>query len=88
MPEAIYGMLAAAGNEDEITPAKVASFHHEAGREYLDMTPVLVVGMVVFMALRYVSRGLSDVEMAVLAGVGSALFIGMRLFMSKLAMKK
>ena len=87
VPEAIYGMLAAAGNEDEITPAKVASFHHEAGRQYLDMTPVIVVGFVGFMALRYVSRGLSDVEMAVLAGVGSALFMGLRLFMSKLSMK-
>ena len=88
VPEAIYGMLAAAANEDEITPAKVSAFHHEAGRQYLDMTPVLALGMVIFMALRYVARGMSEVEMAVFAGVGSALFVGLRLVMSKLAMKK
>lgn len=87
VPEAIINMLVAAGNEDEITPAKVSAMSHEAGRQYLDMTPVIIVGMVVFMALRYVSRGLSDVEMMVLAGVMSAVFIGLRLVMSKLAMK-
>jgi hypothetical protein len=81
-------MLAAAAAEDEITPAKVHGFEHGASRTYLDMTPVLVIGLVVFVALRYVARGLSEVEMMVLAGVGSALFIGLRLFMGKLAARK
>ena len=56
VPEAIINMLVAAGNENEITPAKVSTMTNEAGRQYLDMTPVILIGLIVFMALRYISR--------------------------------
>ena len=85
IPAAIRGMLEAAQAESEITPAKARSFHHEASAHYLDMTPVLVILMVVFLAMRYISRGLGDMEMLVLSGVVSAIFIGLRFFMFRMS---
>lgn len=88
-PEAIYGMLAVADGEAvEIDPGKVTEMSHEAGRTYFDITPVLIAAMVMFAALRYVARGLSEVEMMVWAGVGSAVFMLARLFLYKLSAKR
>lgn len=78
VPAAIRGMLEAARKEPEITPAKARGFSHEAGIQYVDMTPLLVVLVVVAMAARYISRGIGDTEMLVLSGVASALFMGLR----------
>ena len=83
-PEALYGMLTAAAQEEEINPGKLMDMSHPAGREYLDLTPVLLVGLVLFFALRYIGRGLSDMELSVLAGIGMALFILLRMVYAKL----
>ena len=83
-PAAIRGMLEAASAEPEITPARARSFQHEAAAHYLDMTPLVVILMVVFLALRYISRGVGDAEMVVLSGVATAIFIGLRFFMYRL----
>jgi energy-coupling factor transporter ATP-binding protein EcfA2 len=88
VPEALQGIIEKAIAEGEITPAKVHWFGHEAGKTYFDMTPFLLLGLIGFMALRYLSRGLQEVEWYTLAGVGSAVFIGFRMIMGKLAMKK
>jgi hypothetical protein len=88
VPEALRGIIEKAIAEGEITPAKVHWFGHEAGREYLDMTPFLLIGLIGFMAFRYLSRGLQEVEWYTLAGVGSAVFLGFRMMMGKLAMRK
>ena len=40
---AIAGMLQAAGNDGEVTPASIRAYRHEAGTRYLDMTPALVL---------------------------------------------
>lgn len=85
VPAAIEGMLTAAANDGEVTPAKVRAYAHEAGVTYLDMTPVVILGAVVFMALRYISRGISETELLVLSGVGSALFYGLSFLMRRLA---
>lgn len=78
VPAAIRGMLEAARKEPEITPAKARGFAHEAGIRYVDMTPLLVLLVVIAMAGRYISRGLGEVEMLVLSGVATALFMGLR----------
>jgi hypothetical protein len=85
VPAAIEGMLIAAANDGEVTPAKVRAYAHEAGVTYLDMTPVVILGAVVFMAMRYISRGISETELLVLSGVGSALFYGLSFLMRRLA---
>jgi len=84
VPAAIREMLHAAGQEQEITPAKARGFEHEAGIRYLDMTPAIVIGLVGFIALRYISRGIGEVEMLVLSGVASAVFMGLRYFMFRM----
>ncbi|MBF0256716.1 MAG: ATP-binding protein, partial [Gammaproteobacteria bacterium] len=81
VPAAIRGMLEAAAAEDEITPAKAFAFEHEAGIRYLDMTPLVILLIVVFMAARYISRGFGLEEMLVWSGVATALFTGVRFFM-------
>ncbi|WP_290798990.1 ATP-binding protein [Halomonas sp.] len=80
VPAAIRGMLEEAGKEKEITPAKARSLYHSAALQYVDMTPLVVVLLVIAIAGRYVSRGLGDTEMLVLSGVATAIFMGLRFF--------
>ncbi len=40
------------------------------------------------MAPRYLSRGLREVEWHTIAGVGSAVFVGFRIVMGRLAMRR
>ena len=80
VPAAIRGMLEEASKEHEITPAKARSLYHTAALQYVDMTPLVVVLLVIAIAGRYVSRGLGDTEMLVLSGVATALFMGLRFF--------
>jgi hypothetical protein len=84
VPAAIAGMLQAAGNDGEVTPASIRAYRHEAGTRYLDMTPALVLLVIGFMAMRYVSRGIGQVELLVMSGVGSALFYGLSIFLRRL----
>ncbi len=80
VPAAIRGMLEEASKEREITPAKARSLYHEAGLHYVDMTPLVIVLLVIGIAGRYISRGLGDTEMLVLSGVATAIFMGLRFF--------
>jgi len=79
VPAAILGMVEAASTEPELTPALAVGVSHEAGVRYLDLTPVLLLGLFVFMALRYVARGVDSEELFVLSGVASAGFMALRL---------
>lgn len=84
VPAAIEGMLQAAGNDGEVTPASIRAYRHEAGTRYFDMTPLLVLVLIGFMAMRYVSRGIGEMELLVLSGVASALFYGLMLVLRRL----
>ncbi len=79
VPAAILGMVESAAAEPEVTPALAVGVSHEAGIRYLDLTPVLLLGLFVFMALRYIARGLDSEELFVLSGVASAGFMALRL---------
>ena len=85
VPAAIQGMLAKAAAEPEVTRSSVREFTHEAGVRYIDMTPTLIVGFVVVIATRYIARGLDNMELYVLSGVGIALFLGLRFAMGRLS---
>ena len=84
VPTAIEGMLTAATNDGEVTRASVRSYRHEAGTRYFDMMPVIVIGALGFMAMRYVSRGIGVVELYVLSGVATVLFYGLTYMLRKL----
>ena len=85
VPAAIEGMLLSATNDGEVTPASIRAYRHEAGTRYLDMTPALVLVVIGFMAMRYVSRGIGEVELLVMSGVASALFYGLTLMLRRLS---
>lgn len=83
VPAAVRGMLEAASSEAEITRSTVRGFAHRAGVRYMDMTPTLVIGVMLVVAGRYIARGLNDNELYVLSGVGVALFLGLRLLLTR-----
>ncbi len=85
VPAAVEGMLTAASTDGQVTRSKVREYQHEAAAVYWDMTPVLVVVAITFMAMRYISRGLGMRELMVLAGVGSSLFYGLMFFVRRLS---
>lgn len=84
VPAAIRGMLEAASAEAEVTRATVRAFIHRAGVRYMDMTPTLVLGMMLVVAGRYIASGLNNNELYILSGIGIALFLGLRLLMYRL----
>lgn len=74
IPAAVQGMLDLTLVERTVTRQTLRTLSHEAAIRYLDMTPVLVILTVGFMAMRYISRGLDMKELMVMAGVGTSLF--------------
>jgi hypothetical protein len=74
IPAAVQGMLELTLIQRHVTRSTLRDLGHEAAVTYLDMTPILVVISVAFMALRYVSRGMGMKELMVLAGVGTSMF--------------
>ena len=80
VPTAIRGMLETAAAEPEVTRATVRDFTHEAGVRYLDMTPVVVLGVAALIAARYIARGAGSTELYVLAGVGMGVAVAIRFF--------
>lgn len=84
VPAAIRGMLEAATVEAEVTRATVRAFMHKAGVRYMDMTPTVILGMMLVVAGRYIASGLNNNELYILSGIGIALFLGLRLLMYRL----
>ncbi|ABG04860.1 hypothetical protein Rxyl_1913 [Rubrobacter xylanophilus DSM 9941] len=64
--------------------AEVEELRLEDERRYIDMTPVIFVVAAVAMAVRYVSLGLDDQSLYILAGIAFALMYGLRPFFFKM----
>ncbi|MDQ3301766.1 MAG: hypothetical protein M3518_00220 [Actinomycetota bacterium] len=64
--------------------AEVEELRLEDEKRYIDMTPAIFVLAAVFMAVRYISLGLDDQSLYILAGLGFALMYGLRPFFSKM----
>lgn len=88
IPAAIHGMLELVLIERHVTRSTLRELGHEAAVTYLDMTPVLVILSVAFMAMRYVSRGMGMKELMVLAGVGTSMFYLLLYFTRFMAAKR
>lgn len=84
-PSALVNLCQNAKGEDEITPAKIRSFNGDGAAHYFDMSWVVVLVLIIFMAWRYVSRGMSEIEAYVLSGVGSAVMFGAMYILRQLA---
>jgi hypothetical protein len=64
--------------------AEVEELRLEDEKRYLDMTPAIFVFAAVAMAIRYISLGLDDQDLYILAGILFALMYGLRPFFFKM----
>ena len=77
-PRAILESVERLKKEPAITRQSVRELSHAGGQKQIDLTPVVVIPVVLLVALRFVARGLGDTEFYIVAGVGSALAIGVQ----------
>jgi hypothetical protein len=81
----VEGHLAGTGRTAlERLGAEVEELCSDDAKRYIDMTPEIFVLAAVFMAVRYVSLGLDDQSLYILAGIGFALMYGLRPFFFKM----
>jgi hypothetical protein len=81
----VEGRLAGTGRTAlERLGAEVEELRLEAERRYIDMTPAIFVLAAVAMAIRYISLGLDDQDLYILAGILFALMYGLRPFFFKM----
>ncbi len=85
----VKGRLAGTGRSTlERLGAEVEELRLEDEEHYVDMTPVVFVFAALAMAVRYISLGLDDQSLYILAGIAFALMYGLRPFFSKLQRPK
>ena len=64
--------------------AEVEELKLEDEKRYIDMTPTIFVLAAIAMAVRYISLGLDDQDLYILAGIFFALMYGLRPFFYKM----
>ncbi len=85
----VEGHLAGTGRSAlERLGAEVEELRLEDEKHYIDMTPAIFVLAAVAMAVRYISLGLDDQSLYILAGIAFALMYGLRPFFSKMQRPK
>ena len=85
----VKGRLAGTGRSTlERLGAEVEELRLEDEKHYVDMTPVVFVFAALAMAVRYISLGLDDQSLYILAGISFALMYGLRPFFTKLQRPK
>lgn len=83
IPQAIYDMLDESGKERIIDKRKVREMRHEAGVQYLDFTPMVMILGALIVSIRYIGMGTGDKTLYILGGMGAALFLTFRFFVFK-----
>jgi hypothetical protein len=85
----VEGRLAGTGRTAlERLGAEVEELRLEDEKRYIDMTPAIFVFAAVSMAIRYISLGLDDQDLYILAGILFALMYGLRPFFFKMQRPK
>ena len=77
-PRAMVQSLDRLRREPQVTPEAVRELVHTNARPQLDLTPLVILPVVLFAASRFLARGLGDAEFYILAGLGTALMIGVQ----------
>ena len=81
----VEGRLAGTGRTAlERLGAEVEELRLEDEKRYIDMTPAIFVFAAIAMAVRYISLGLDDQDLYILAGIAFALMYGLRPFFFKM----
>jgi len=83
VPQAINDMLDSSAKERVVDKRRIREMRHDAGVKYFDFTPVMIVTGAGIVALRYVALGLGDRTMYVMAGIGAAMFLAVRMLLMK-----
>lgn len=83
-PRAILEMADRLRKEPSATRQSVRELSHSGARNRIDLTWVIILLVVPLIAARFIARGMGDVELYVLAGVGSALAMAARFFLYRL----
>lgn len=80
---ACANILAEYRGEKCISKAHIREFHGQAGVQYVDLTPLLLIVIVIGVATRYLALGMDDRTLYMLAGIAYAGFYILRFFMYK-----
>ena len=81
----VEGRLAGTGRTAlERLGAEVEELRLEDEKRYIDMTPAIFVFAAIAMAVRYISLGLDDQDLYILAGIAFALMHGLKPFFFKM----
>ncbi len=83
VPQAIFDMLEESGKERIIDKRKVREMRHDAGVQYLDFTPMVMILGALIVSMRYIGMGTGDKTLYILGGIGAALFLTFRFFIFK-----
>jgi hypothetical protein len=82
-PRAILESIQRLRKEPAVTRQSVRELSHAGGRKQIDLTPVVLIPVLLLVALRFVARGLGDIEFYVFAGLGSALAVGVQFALAR-----
>ena len=80
-PRAIIEIVERLRKEPAITRSAVRDVAHSGARAKIDLTPVVVVLALCLVAARFIARGMGSIDGYMIAGIGSALAIGLRFFL-------
>ncbi|MCY3868664.1 MAG: tyrosine-type recombinase/integrase [Gemmatimonadetes bacterium] len=80
-PRAIIEIVERLRKEPAVTRSAVRDVSHTGARDQIDLTFAVVLILLVVVAARFFMRGIGSMEGYVLAGIGSAILVGIRFFM-------
>ncbi|MCE2432854.1 MAG: hypothetical protein J4F29_08045 [Candidatus Latescibacteria bacterium] len=80
-PRAIIEIVEKLRKEPAVTRSAVRHVSHTGARNQIDLTVVVVFLLLAVVAARFFMRGIGSMEGYVLAGIGSAILVGIRFFM-------
>ena len=80
-PRAIIEIVERLRKEPAVTRSAVRHVSHTGARNQIDLTVAVVFLLLAVVAARFFMRGIGSMEGYVLAGIGSAILVGIRFFM-------
>ena len=80
-PRAIIEIVERLRKEPAVTRSAVRDVSHTGARDQIDLTFAVVLILLAVVAARFFMRGIGSMEGYVLAGIGSAILVGIRFFM-------
>jgi len=83
IPQAIFDMLEESSKERLIDKRTVRAMRHDAGVQYLDFTPMVMLLGAMIVSMRYIGMGTGDKTLYIMGGMGAALFLTFKFFIFK-----